>query len=301
MFDSIWGDVKNTFEKQKNLVPKLIVANIIAFLLLNGGPFNFTFLFSKLFRFDFNVVYRFFALPIHIEELVWRPWTLLTYGFLHNDFWHIIYNMLFLYYFGNILQEYLGNKKLLTVFFAGIVISGIAEIAAYQILRFAVNEYPIGYTVGASGAVMAVLAAAATLLPDYSLMLFVFNIRLKYIFIFYFLIDLLSLANGDNWGGHVTHLAGAIFGYFYIKDIYKHAYIDNFIDLISTIFKPKTKLKVVHRRSNFTPRNEAPYHRKGVKPNQQEIDEILDKISKSGYDSLNKAEKEILFAASDQN
>ena len=300
MLDSIWSDIKGTFNQQKNVVPKLILANILVFVFLNGGRFNFTYLICYITGFDFNLILDFFALPIHIEELVWKPWTLLTYGFLHDGFWHILFNMIFLYIFGNILEEYLGSKKILTVFFAGIIISAIAETIAFQILRFTIHSYPDGHTIGASGAVMAIMAAAATLLPEYSLRVIIFDIRLKYILLFYFLIDLFSLTSGENWGGHIAHLSGAIFGYLYIRDIYRKSVVDNFIENISNLFKPKPKMKVTYRKDTFKSTT-TEKSRRNQKPNQQEIDDILDKISQSGYDSLTKNEKELLFAASNDD
>ncbi len=301
MFDSIWGDIKGTFNQQKNVVPKLILANIIVFVIINGSKLSLMYLFSKIGGFNAFAVLDYLSLPIHVEELVWKPWTLLTYGFLHDGFGHIFFNMLFLYVFGNILQEYLGNKKILTLFFAGIIISALGETLAFQIIRYTSNTYPDGHTIGASGAVMAIMAGAATLLPDYSIRVLFFDIRLKYIFLFYFFIDLVSLASEPNWGGHVAHLAGGIFGYLYIKDIYRHSYVDSFIENLQTIFKPKPKLKVTYKKDNLKNSGSSSARRQNQKPNQQEIDDILDKISQSGYDSLTKNEKELLFAASNDD
>ena len=301
MIDSIWDDIKKTFNQQKNVVPKLILANIIVFVIINGTNLSLTYLLSKIGGFDAFQILNYFSLPIHIEALVWKPWTLLTYGFLHEGFGHIIFNMIFLYAFGNILQEYLGNKKLLTLFFAGIIISALGETIAFQLLRYTTGNYPDGHTIGSSGAVMAIMAASATLLPDYKLRLIIFDIKIKYIFIFYFLFDLFSLASAPNWGGHVAHLAGGIFGYLYIKDIYKNSYIDSFIENIQTIFKPKPKMKVSYQKQNHKTQAANSNSRRNQKPNQQEIDDILDKISQSGYDSLTKNEKELLFAASNED
>lgn len=301
MIDSIWSDIKSTFDQQKNVVPKLILANIIVFVLINGGSYNFTYLICYVTKVDFNTVLHFFSLPIHLEELIWKPWTLLTYGFLHEGFWHIFFNLIFLYFFGNILEEYLGSKKLLTVFFVGIVLSALIETMAFQVLRYAIHSYPDGHTIGASGAVMAIMAASATLLPDFQIRFIIFNIKLKYIFLFYFLIDLFSLSNGANWGGHIAHLGGAIFGYLYIRDIYRNTVIDNFISRFTALFKPKAKMKITHRKESPKPSNTNTKQQRYGRPNQQEIDSILDKISQSGYDSLTKNEKELLFAASHED
>ncbi len=297
MIQSIWGDIKQTFNQQKNMVPKLILANIIIFVVLNGGTYNFTYLICYATHFDFNQVLHFFSLPIHIDELIWKPWTLFTYGFLHEDFWHIFFNLMILYIFGNILEEYLGSKKTATVFLVAIIVSALFETLAFQILRFSFNTYPEGYTIGASGAIMAIMAAAATLLPDLKLRILIIDIKLKYIFLFYFLIDLFSLTNNANWGGHIAHLGGAIFGYWYIRDIYKKSYVDRFVAALGKLFQPKAKMKVTHRKEPSKPSPTVAPKTRYQRPNQQEIDSILDKISQSGYDSLTKNEKELLFSA----
>jgi membrane associated rhomboid family serine protease len=299
MFDSIWGDIKRTFTHSKSVVPKLILVNVLVFVLINGSRLNITNLLGSVFGFNYATILHYFSLPVQLSTLAYQPWSLFTYGFLHDDFMHIFFNMLFLYFMGNIIQEYLGNKKLLTVFLAGIVVSGILELLAYQGLRFGYGFYPAGYTIGASGGVMAVMAAAATLLPDFEIQFLFFPIRLKYIFLFYFMMDLFSLAVYANWGGHIAHIAGALFGYIYIKDIYRHAVIDRFIGSFEKIFKPKPKIKVTYRSHHSSDPRQGQARRR--RPNQNEIDAILDKISQSGYDSLTKHEKEILFAASHED
>ena len=125
--------------------------------------------------------------------------------------------------------------------------------------------------------------------------------RFWLIFLFYFLIDLFSLSNGANWGGHIAHLGGAIFGYLYIRDIYRNTVIDNFISRFTALFKPKAKMKITHRKESPKPSNTNTKQQRYGRPNQQEIDSILDKISQSGYDSLTKNEKELLFAASHED
>jgi membrane associated rhomboid family serine protease len=298
MFDSIWGDIKNTLTKSKSVVPKLILINILVFILINGIGINLVNLFGRIFGFDYRVVLHLFSLPVQLTTLAYQPWSIFTYGFLHEGIGHIFFNMLFLYFMGNLIQEYLGNRKLLTVFLAGIIISGVVEVLAYQGLRFGANYYPVAYTIGASGGVMAVMLAAATLLPDFEIQFLFFPIRLKYIALFYVLMDALSLGLEANWGGHVAHIAGAIFGYLYVKDIYRHAYIDSMVTSIENVFKPKPKIKVTYRSSKGTSTYGSSSNLRRKRPNQNEIDAILDKISQSGYDSLTKHEKEILFAAS---
>lgn len=298
MFESIWNDVSNTF-KRKNVVPQLILLNVIAYIVMNRSGFSLTHLVCRIFGWNAGAVVDFFSLPDSLYGLALQPWSILTYGFLHDGFFHILFNMIFLYIMGNLVQEFLGSRKLITVFIAGILVSGFFEVMALSGLEWWYGYHSFGFTVGASGGVMAVLAAAATLLPDYEIQVLLWPVRLKYIFIAYFILDVLSLASASNWGGHVAHIGGALFGYLYIKDMYNKARIDTLVDKIAGLFKPKPKLKVTYR--NPTSKTQAaPSKQRGYKPTQQEIDAILDKISQSGYDSLTRHEKDILFAVSNE-
>jgi membrane associated rhomboid family serine protease len=298
MFDSIWEDIKHTFNQSKNIIPKLILINVLVFVALNGMGLSLTHFMGRIFGFDADGVLKFFSLPVQLHTLSLQPWSILTYGFLHEDILHILFNMLFLYYLGSILQEYLGNRKVLTAFLGGIIAGGLIEVLAYQGMRFSLGIYPGNYTIGASGGVMAVMAGAATLLPDYEIQFIFFRIRLKYVFLFYFMMDVLSLASSSNWGGHVAHVAGAIFGYLYIRDLYRKAFVDRLVDTVNGWFRQKPKMKVTYKSKTYTTAANKSAHYRNRRPDQNEVDAILDKISQSGYDSLTKSEKEILFAAS---
>lgn len=297
MFESIWNDVSNTFKKE-NVVPQLILINVLAYIVLNRSGFSLTHLLCRIAGWNAGAVVDFFSLPDSFYGLALQPWSLLTYGFLHDGFFHILFNMIFLYIMGNLVQEFLGSRKLLTVFIAGIIISGLFEVMALTGLEWWYGYHSFGYTVGASGGVMAVLAAAATLLPDFEMQVLLWPVRLKYIFLCYFVIDVLSLASASNWGGHVAHIGGALFGYMYIKDIYSKARVDGLVDKIVSVFTPKPKLKVTYRSATGKPNTSQA--KRSYKPTQQEIDAILDKISQSGYDSLTRHEKDVLFAVSNE-
>ena len=217
--------------------------------------------------------------------------------FLHDGFFHILFNMLWLYWLGGLLQEYLGNSKTYQAYFLGGIFGGLIYIISYNIFPVFQNSLPISFALGASAGVLSVLVAAATLLPDYPIMLLFFGeVRLKYIAIFSVLLDFINIPGG-NAGGHIAHLGGALFGYLFIKFIYSKSNMPNALDKIFdgifSIFKTKSKMKV-HYKNNTTNMNSSANR----KTNQHDVDAILDKISKSSYESLSQKEKEILFKAS---
>lgn len=241
------------------------------------------------------------AVPSELSTLITRPWTILSYMFLHLDFFHLLSNMLWLYFLGQLFVQFLGEKKLWTVYIAG----GIAGAALY-ILFF--NLFPVfdqispyAKALGASASVMAVVVAVGTYAPDFSIrLLFIGNVKLKYIALFSFLLDVISISN-SNSGGHIAHIGGAALGFYFAKQWKKGkditAWVSTATAFIQAMFKPspKRKMKVQYRRSN------SDYAYQDRKKEEQEIvDEILDKISRSGYDSLTKKEKDILFNASNR-
>jgi hypothetical protein len=209
--------------------------------------------------------------------------------FMHAGFFHILFNMLWLYWLGQIFEEYLGNKRTIGLYILGGLSGALFYLLAYNFLpAFAGAAY--GSTVvGASASVMAIIIATATLLPDYSIsLMFIGPVKLKWIAIIYVIVDFISIV-GPNAGGEVAHIGGALFGFIYIKQLQRG---NDWIGAIRGIFKSRTKLKVASKNSD---RNS------NSKPRQEEIDRILDKISQTGYESLNKQEKEILFRASKDN
>jgi hypothetical protein len=190
---------------------------------------------------------------------------------------------------GQIFEEYLGNKRTIGLYILGGLAGALFFVAAYNIFPFFADAVVGSTVVGASASVMAVIVATATLLPNYSIsLMFIGPVKLKWIAIFYILIDFLSIA-GPNAGGEFSHLGGALLGFIYIKQLQRG---HDWIGAINGIFKTRSKLNVAAKNSE---RNS------NSKPRQEEIDRILDKISQTGYGSLNKQEKEILFRASKDN
>jgi len=232
------------------------------------------------------------GLPSYLPKLLRHFWTPITYMFLHDGFFHILFNMLWLYWMGQIFEEYLGNKRTIGVFLLGGLTGGFFFVLFYNISPL-FTQYPglveASSTVGASAAVMAIVIATATLVPDYTIyLMFIGPVRLKWIALFIVILDFLGIS-GLNAGGELSHLGGALFGFVYVKQLQRG---HDWVGFFTNLFKPRTKLKVASKNNSKTA---------GSIPRQEEIDRILDKISQSGYDSLNKQEKEILFRASKDN
>ncbi|MGG7034613.1 MAG: rhomboid family intramembrane serine protease [Flavobacterium sp.] len=233
-------------------------------------------------------------------DLMWKPWTIVTYSFFHAGFLHLLFNMIVLNFSARLFLTYFNPKQFLSLYFSGAIFSGLIYIASY-ILFPALSGFQVTL-VGASGAIMAVLFAAVTYSPYREVrLLLIGNVKLWHIALFLVLADLIQMPV-ENTGGHLAHLGGALFGFIYSKQLQKGNDIGLwFTKLMNTLVNLFAKrntspFKKVHK--NYT----EPVRKKETKivmkdRNQQQIDEILDKISQSGYDSLTKEEKEFLFRA----
>lgn len=232
---------------------------------------------------------EYLSLPSNLSKLLTRFWTPFTYMFMHADVWHILFNMLWLYWFGQIFEEFLGKKRIIGLYLLGGLAGGVLFVIAFNLLPLFSYVKQVGHVVGASASVMAIVVAAATIVPNYTINLMLIGpVKIKWIALFYVAVDFLS-TTGTNAGGQIAHLGGALIGFIYVKQLQRgNDWIAGIAGIVN-IFKRKPKLKVV---STNRDKNLA------VKPRQEEIDAILDKISQNGYDSLNTHEKEILFRAS---
>lgn len=299
---SFADDIKSPF-RTGNSVGQLLVINISVFLALVIFQFILT---ISGFPPDesssiFHSVVSWIAVPMHFNELLYKPWTFFTYMFVHYSLWHIFGNMLMLFVFGNIFQEYASSKRVFAVYMYGALIGALLALITYQFIPTFKLHAPADFMVGASAGVMAIVLAAATLVPDYVLhLLLIGPVRLKYIALFVVVLDMIGVTYFDNAGGHLSHLGGALFGYVFVAQMKKgkdlSSGFNSFIFRLKQLFQRKSKIKVVHKRSI----SDEEYNLKR-KIRQEEIDEILDKISSSGYESLTKKEKEILFKASNEN
>ncbi len=238
-------------------------------------------------------------LPKEFGAFILRPWSLITYGFAHFGFWHLVFNMAVLYFVGRSFSNLFNIRLSLNIYFLGIIFGGFLFMLFYWLMPSGILE-SVGPLVGASAGVHASLLFLSTYIPEYEVRFFTFNIKLKYIAMVLVAMDILGLF-GTNPGGNVAHLGGDFLGFFYAyqlqrgKDIGKG--FERFVDGLGSLFSGKrsSKLKTVHRKKG----SRAGYSKKEFDEfnNQKQIDMILDKISKSGYDSLTKEEKEILFKA----
>lgn len=276
----------NIYQKylSRSVVEKIIVINIILFVL--------TYLFntlSFLFKVDENLIIGWFSLQPEFDILLYKPWTIISYGFLHIGFFHILFNLLVLFYFGNLFLDFFKSKQFLAYYFLGIISGGLIYMLSYNYLPGLKTQQTL--LVGASAGVTAIVIGIASHIPNYALRFrFIGSIKLSYIAIAMVLLDVVQIPNG-NAGGHLAHLGGALLGFIMTR------YLDQGSGLITWtdhLFRPKEKrpLKTVYKS------DKKPYRPSGTKSMDQErIDAILDKISKSGYDTLTKEEKDFLFKA----
>jgi membrane associated rhomboid family serine protease len=286
---TLWQTIQYKMLKSGSRVNLLIGINVFVYLAVNIPA-----IIEQLFTGFGNsaiIAYSndYLLLPSYLPKLLTRFWTPFTYMFMHAGIFHILFNMLWLYWLGQIFEEYLGHKRTIGLYILGGLSGALFFILAYNFLPAFAGAVDGSTVVGASAGVMAIIIATATLLPDYTISLILIGpVKLKWIAIFYIILDFLSVA-GPNAGGEIAHLGGALFGFIYIKQLQRG---HDWVGAITGIFKPKSKLKATTGNSD---RNSS------SKPRQEEIDRILDKISQTGYDSLNKQEKEILFRASKDN
>jgi len=236
-------------------------------------------------------VLRYFELPTDFFVFILQPWSIVTYGFLHSmqDIFHLVFNMLYLFWFGKLLQAYFGPARVWQMFFGGVVFGGIMMMLGYSLFP-AFRNLPLTYVIGASAGALSVLCAVATFLPEYQLHLMLIGpVKLKWIAIFLVVLDVISINPSGNTA-HFAHLGGALFGFIAVSGIKKQIDPLSWLSLkISKLFKPKERLKVVHSRKSGAASNE---------PDQEEIDKILDKLAKVGYARLSVEEKQALYRAS---
>ena len=282
--------------KTANISIKIIVINLIVFLVARIGAWILS---SRP-----DIFMEWFVLPSDLGSLIVQPWSIITYAFLHFDFWHIFWNMIILYWFGQYLLNLFTEKRFLTVYLLGAVSGGLLYVIAYNVFPVLQNKQAI--LLGASGAVTSIMIFIAAYTPQADVRVFFFNLKLWHVGLFVVLFDLISLTSSTNEGGIIAHLGGAAFGYLYAIQLKKGndlgAGFEKFMDSISGLFKPKKKspLKTVHKSKKSTVHSSTSAKSKssGVKSEHQaKIDAILDKISKSGYESLTKDEKDFLFKA----
>lgn len=281
------------------MLNKLLVINIAIFLAVSlVGIISFLFGRPNLAEIVCNEA---LALPAAPGKLLWRFWTPITYMFTHISFWHILANMLWLYFMGRIFLMVFNNKQMFGVYILGGLSGALLYILSYNV--FPVFNVAVQHSVclGASAAVTAIVIAICVMRPNMEIRFFgILPLTLKWLGILYVLFDLFQIT-GDNPGGHIAHLGGAIFGAWFAwsynkgKDLTKgfNNIIDKIVTMMPTKSKHKHKMRVVYNDMGRV-KTEADIQRTSVE-NQKHLDDLLDKISQSGYNALTKEEKEFLF------
>ncbi len=285
---SFWDEIKHRFSVL-SIAEKLIVVNT-AIYILNA-------LVVFLFQLPVDYIRRWFELPKDFNSFILQPWSLVTYSFFHGGFMHLFWNMLLLFFVGRFSLMVYHVKQFVSVYFLGAVAGGLLYLLSY-------NVFPVflgvnSSLIGASAAVMAVVIFVCTNMPFFQVRLFfILTVKLWHIGVALVLIDLISLPF-SNSGGHLSHLGGALLGYVYArqygqgKDMGKG--ISEIFDGLAAFFSKKKRapMKTVHKEKRYSSRSTS-----NVKTDhQKKLDAILDKISKSGYESLSKEEKDYLFTA----
>jgi len=260
-----------------NMLNKLIYINVFSFLVLN----IFSVILSLL-LIDISSIKELLMLPSSTEEVIKKPWSLISYMFIHDNFIHLLFNLIWLHFGGKLFLQYLNQKQLLYTYVLGGLFGGIFFIIAFNNLPALIPYSENAKALGASASVLAIFFAIATYIPNFQVSIpFIGFIKLKHIALIYITLDFLNIPNG-NAGGHIAHLGGAIFGFFYVKQFTQKLAKNKqnqFLSYLKNIFNfQKSKIKKSYE--------------------MKEIDLILEKISKSGYNSLTKIEKELLFKSS---
>ncbi|WP_134089617.1 rhomboid family intramembrane serine protease [Olivibacter sp. XZL3] len=278
---SFFGELYYKAFQSGNTLNLFIAINTIVFIVM--GFFSVVDFFAKTPISSFLIEQL--SLPANLNKLLYRPWSIATYMFTQVDFFHFLFNMLWLYWIGLIFLDFLNTRQFIFTYLAGGLVGGALFLVLYNLVPSLGAGFAV--LVGSSGAVYAIVVATATLTPDYTIRLLFFgNVRLKYLAVAFIVLNLLGLGGG-NLGGNLAHLGGGLLGFVYILQLRKGN------DWSKILQAKKKKLRVI--------KNDAPSKNKATFTNQEYIDSILDKISQSGYSSLSKAEKEALFNAGKQD
>ena len=288
-------DIKYQFSRL-NIAEKLIAINVFVFIVNALVPF--------LLGLSSNSIVQWFELPNNLVDIVFQPWSIVTYSFFHGGFGHLFWNMLLIYFVGRIFLNLFDTRRFLNVYILGVILGGLFFVLGYNIFPafFNTNAYLIGASAGAS----AVLIFVCTYLPNQEVRVIFFNVKLWIIGAVVVLSDLIQLPL-SNSGGHLAHLGGAFLGYLYASQLVKGHDIGSgfskFIDGVANLFKgsgKKAPMKTVYKNKQ-TGKSASTTKDYDKKTHQKKIDAILDKISKSGYESLTKSEKDFLFKAGNEN
>ena len=284
---NLWDEIKESF-REGSALTRLIYINLGLFLLIRIAN-----VFYFLAGAEFPMI-EWLALPADLQSIATKPWTLITYMFLHFDFFHILFNVLWLYWMGQIFLGYFDQKKLIAIYLLGGIAGGIFYILGYNFFEVFSQNLAQSRLMGASASVIAIVTALAMYVPNHTIhLLFVGPVKMKYIALISVLLFVIGIAS-TNAGGNLAHLGGAFYGVIYILQLRRGfdpaKGVSWILNSFKKLFTPQPKVKIIYKK----PADDMEYN-KVKNQDQTRMNEILEKISKSGYGSLSKEEKEILF------
>ena len=291
---TIITDLKNNF-RRGNVHIRLIYINAAVFLVV-----ALTGIVLRLFNLSSASLVQWFEMPASLPNFVVQPWAILTYMFLHADFLHVLFNMLWLFWFGDLFLRFFSARHLRGLYLLGGICGGLLYMLAYNVFPYFRPVADYSFLLGASASVLAIVAATAYREPNYPInLLLIGTIRLKYLALIVIGMDVLFITS-DNAGGHIAHLGGALAGLWFAASLGKGKDLTRWINLalgwVAGLFRPRKPKMKVHK-ANADRQKDYDYNAR-KKAQSDEIDRILDKLKKSGYESLTTEEKKSLFDAS---
>jgi membrane associated rhomboid family serine protease len=285
---NLWEKIAYEYSKGNSAIRQIIIINLAAFIFTILVGFI-----ARLSGFSAGSLLDYFYIPSNLGVLLIRPWTLVTNVFFHAGFWHVVGNMILLYFIGRILEDFMSPQRIWTIFIAGGIVGALFFVIAFNVFPEFHEVAKTKKLLGASGGVTAILVATGMFLPRYVVRPFgLFNVEMRWVALFFVFRDLYMFPVSENTGGLFAHIGGAVFGVLFIL------YIQGKLGFtLPDIEIPKYhRMKVSKPDETQILKNRTSQR---SRPNQEQIDAILDKISQSGYDSLTKSEKDILFKASE--
>ncbi len=285
---NIWDKIVYEYSKGNSAIRQIIIVNLAAFILTILIGFA-----ARLGGFSAVSILEYFYIPSDIGMLLIRPWTIITNVFFHADFWHVAGNLVLLFFIGRILEDFMSNRQIWTIFISGGIVGALLFVVAFNVFPEFHVVVKTKKLLGASGGVTAILVATGMFLPRYVVRPFgLFDVEMRWVALFFVFRDLYMFPVSQNTGGLFAHIGGAVFGVIYILHVQGRLVLK--LTDIHPFFSKKMRLskpdEVLLRKQ---------MDNKANRPNQEEVDAILDKISHSGYDSLSTHEKNTLFNASE--
>ncbi|HMM10865.1 MAG TPA: rhomboid family intramembrane serine protease [Bacteroidales bacterium] len=292
-----FGDAVKRFFRKPSVLPRLILLNLLVFLIVYVVNL-ILWLFKAVDPESLNIFAGWLAVPSEPARLIQKPWTIFTYMFLHVGALHLLFNMWMLYFGGLLFLRYLSDRQLLATYIFGGLSGALVYILSYNFFPVFLQANPYAIALGASASVLAIVVAIAAWVPNFPVnLLFIGSVRIKYIALALIIIDFFSI-QGSNPGGHLAHIGGAAWGLTYAW-LMRRGYDPSVIFNLGWLFKRKIRFKSYPAEKKSRPETDEQYNRRRAEE-QKAIDLILDKIARSGYDSLSSREKEILFKSSNK-